>query len=157
VLGVRELRRRGVSVSAPTPDLHWTRRWASRHAELLRQVADLTAERDVLRRQVDAVKAAPAEWTWTGADPRRPAQAPEDAQEPCPREAEHPDMVQCSDCDYVHPAVRHAFRVRVTAHDSDRVTRVAGSHQEPQTPAPGSPSTPETLSGPLSAPDGGTA
>lgn len=51
---------------------------------------------------------APAEWTWTGADPHRPAQAPESA-------------------------------------------------QEPQTPAPGSSSTPETLSGRLSAPDRGTA
>jgi hypothetical protein len=46
---------------------------------------------------------------------------------------------------------------QATGEEPDRVTRVAGSHQEPQTPALGSPDTPETLSGPLSAPDRDTA
>jgi hypothetical protein len=111
----------------PTPDQHWTRRWASRHVELLRQVADLTAERDALRRQVDAVKALH----------RRDGQGRKGRE-------------RCYHCHFAYPCPT------VRAADPQRPARAPENAQEPRTPAPGSPDTPETLSGRLSAPDRGT-
>jgi hypothetical protein len=109
-----------------------------RHAELLRQVADLTAERDALRRQVDAAKPTP-----TPDDDRYvivPIQTPDGVVRwRIPR------------APLTIPAPEQA-----TA-DPQRTGKPPQPAQEPRTPAPGSPSTPETLSERLSAPDRGTA
>jgi hypothetical protein len=48
-------------------------------------------------------------------------------------------------------------RVTAPPPDPQRPTLAPENAQEPQTPAHGPPGTPETLSGRLSAPDGGTA
>jgi hypothetical protein len=58
---------------------------------------------------------------------------------------------RCYHCHFAYPCPT------VRAADPQRPSQAPENAQEPQTPAPGSPSTPETLSGPLSAPDRGTA
>jgi hypothetical protein len=55
-------------------------------------------------------------------------------------------ITTCSECDGTGIAA-----------DPQRTGTPPQPVQEPRTPAPGSPDTPETLSGPLSAPDKGTA
>jgi hypothetical protein len=123
-------------VTAPSPDPQWPRRVGERHAELLRQVADLTAERYALRRKVDAVKAL--------------HQPPADLA----KEAESHGItgISCPDCGQPWPCPSYTALA-----GSHRPAQAPENAQEPRTPAPRSPDTPETLSGPLSAPDRDTA
>jgi hypothetical protein len=141
------------SVTEPTPDPDWPRRWASRHVELLRQVADLTAERDALQRQVDAVdelcerarKVAGGVFVATLSSTPDPQ---DDRYVIVP--VQTPDGVVRWRVPWeplTIPAPGQA-----TAGEPQRPALAPENVQEPRTPAPGSPGTPETLSVPLSAP-----
>lgn len=121
-------------MTASSPDPQWPRRMGERHAELLRQLADLTAERDTLRRKVDAVKAL--------------HQPPADLA----KEAESYGItgISCPDCGQPWPCPTYT----ALATGPQRPALAPENVQEPRTPTPGSPGTPETLSVPLSAPQG---
>jgi hypothetical protein len=164
-------------VTAPTPDPQWPRRVGERHAELLRQVADLTAEverlrlrwqetwdighehmaaRYALQRQVTQLEAESDNYH---ADlirvigERDAALAKVDAVKALHRSDGQDDegRERCYHCHIAWPCPT------VRAADPQWTAQAPENAQEPQTPAPRSPSTPETLSGPLSAPDRGTA